>query len=403
MTKRLLVLLFGLLSFLLIRTTAFSQASLDTSNDGQNVVPAIILFIGDGMGSFHRQAAQWYSVGQSGELVMDTLDYSGLSKTASANNLITDSAASATAIATGNKTNNGMISVSPTNQPLTTILETAQEIGLSVGLVTTVQMSHATPAAFAAHVESRTMMNEIAEQIISHRVNILFGGGESYFLPTTSSGCYPNPGVRGDGKNLITQAQNNGYTYVCTEDELDLIIPENEHLVLGLFADEAMTRPFSPSLEKMTGTAIEILSQDPDGFFLMVESGQIDVAAHQNDALNVIGDTLALDRAVTVALSYAAKNPKALVIVTADHETGGLSLSLNPTGSPSEDGPFYMPDGTPFYVNWSTTYHTGVDVPTTAQGYLAHHFIGTYENTHTYTVMNDALYWTVLLPLLITK
>jgi alkaline phosphatase len=141
----------------------------------------------------------------------------------------------------------------------------------------------------------------------------------------------------------------------------------------------------------MTETAIDVLSQDPDGFFLMVEGGQIDWAAHANEAAAVISDTLAFDQAVAVAQSYALTATDTLIIVTADHETGGMNVSLASSGWPDEDGPFLMPAGTPFYINWSSIYHTGADVPVMAQGPWSELLAGTYENTHFYPVMNLAL------------
>jgi sugar lactone lactonase YvrE len=157
---------------------------------------AIILFIGDGMGEAHRTAARWSAVGQSGALAMDRMPFVGWSRTASADNPVTDSAAAGTAIATGVKTNNGMIGQDPDDNPLTTILERAQAKGMAVGLVTTVQMAHATPASFAAHVPDRNMMAEIASQmVLTTEVDVLLGGGEDEFLPTTATGCFGSGGV----------------------------------------------------------------------------------------------------------------------------------------------------------------------------------------------------------------
>lgn len=149
---------------------------------------AIILFIGDGMGDEHRKAGRWASVGQSGQLAMDDLPYQGWLQTASADNPITDSAASATAMATGFKTDNGHISVNPDEAILETILEIAETRGMTTGLVTTVQISHATPAAFAAHVHDRNMYTEIALQMIESGVDVLLGGGEDEFLPANRNG-----------------------------------------------------------------------------------------------------------------------------------------------------------------------------------------------------------------------
>ena len=348
---------------------------------------AIMLFIGDGMSEAHRNAARWSAEGQDGALAMDMMPSLGWSHTASANSAVTDSAAATTALSTGVKTDNGVIGQDPAGNPLTTILEQAQAKGMAVGLVTTVQMAHATPAAFAAHVPDRNMMIEIASQMLTADVGVLLGGGEDEFLPTGVSGCYPEPGERSDGRNLTAEATSAGYTYVCDAASLAGVDPASTPKLLGLFADEGMSRPYSPSLEEMTRKAIDILSQDPDGFFLMVEGGQIDWASHVNNATNTISDTVSFDRAVAVGQTYATSTDNALIIVTADHETGGMSVNL----SSGEQGPFSMPEGTAFYVSWSSWEHSGADVPTTAQGPWADLLDETYENTYIYDVMRLAL------------
>ncbi|MGD2206439.1 MAG: alkaline phosphatase, partial [Anaerolineae bacterium] len=293
---------------------------------------AIILLIGDGMGNAHRTAARWRSVGQDGKLAMDTTPFSGWARTGSANNPVTDSAAAATALATGVKTNNGVIGQDPDGVPVTTILERAKAKGLAVGLVTNVQMAHATPAAFAAHVQSRSVMTEIARQMLAAKVDVLLGGGEDEFLPTTETGCFPEPGERTDGRHLIDEAIAAGYDYVCDAGALASVDPTSTTRLLGLFADEGMTRPYSPSLIEMTQKAIDILSQDPDGFFLMVEGGQIDWASHSNDATHAISDTIGFDQAVSSAQAYASTTGNVLLVITADHETGGMSADLTSSG-----------------------------------------------------------------------
>jgi len=361
---------------------------------------SIMLFIGDGMGEAHRNAARWSDVGQRDALAMDRMPNLGWSHTRNSVGAITDSAAAATALATGVKTTNGRIGQDPAGNPLTTILEQAQARGLAVGLVTTVQMAHATPAAFAAHIPDRNMMTEIASQMLAAEVDVLLGGGEDEFLPPGVDGCYPEPGERSDGRNLITEATSAGYTYVCDAASLAGVDPASTPKLLGLFADEGMARPYSPSLEEMTQKAIDILSQDPDGFFLMVEGGQIDWASHANDATNTISDTVSFDEAVAAGQTYAASTDNSLIIVTADHETGGMSLNL----SAGEQGPFTMPEATAFYVSWSSSDHTGADVPTTAQGPWSDLLDGTYENTYIYDVMRLALGWyPVWLPLILSN
>ncbi len=355
------------------------------------------------MGDAQRTAARWLSVGQTGQLEMDAMPILGWSRTAAADNPITDSAAAGTAIATGVKTNNGVIAMDPFGIPLITILELAQDRGMAVGLVTTTQISHATPATFAAHVPDRNMMAEIALQMLTAQVDVLLGGGEDEFLPTTSTGCYPQAGERTDGRHLIAEAIAAGYAYVCDETGFTAVDPSSTPRLLGLFADENMVRPFSPSLPDMTQMAIDILSQNPQGFFLMVEAGQIDWAGHANDASNIIGDTLEMDQAVLVGKTYATNHPETLITVTSDHETGGMSVDLTPSGAPNEDGPFWMPDGTPFYVNWTTTGHTAADVPTTGQGPWSDLLEGSHENTHIFEVMNSAIDWWIWIPLVLRE
>ena len=339
------------------------------------------------MGEMHRLAARWSAVGEEGKLSMDQLSIKGWTKTGSADNLVTDSAAAATAMASGVKTNNGFLGMDPDFNIVATILEEAKYRGKLVGLVTTTQISHATPAAFAAHIADRNLMTDIAEQLISAEVNVILGGGEDEFLPAGEVGCFPAAGKRTDGRNLIDDALSNGYRFVCDPTEFSAVGAKSTVNLLGIFADEGMVRPFSPTLAEMTQKAIDILSQSVNGFFLMIESGQIDWASHSNDAENTISDTIELDKAVTIAIDYAAKNKNTLVIVTADHETGGMSVSLTSSGTAKEDGPFSMPDGTEFYVNWTTMNHTSSDVPTTSMGPSSDELAGIHDNTDIFNAM----------------
>ncbi|MBW8185218.1 alkaline phosphatase [Shewanella nanhaiensis] len=349
----------------------------------------VILLIGDGMGGEHRKAAQWLSVGINGKLSMDNMPVSGFLQTESANNATTDSAAAATAMATGVKTNNGVISLDASLNFVSTILEEAKSNGKSVGLITTTQITHATPAAFASHVESRYLMTEIAEQITTAGVNVLFGGGEDEFIPASDIGCFPEPGERSDGRNLIDELESSGYEYVCDQDSFDILNPDINNFVLGLFADEGMARPFSPTLASMTSKAIDILSKNPDGFFLMIEGGQIDWASHSNDAANAIADTVAFDEAVEIAKKFASLKNDTLIIVTADHETGGMEVSTSSSGLADEDGPYNIKGGGLFYINWSTTSHTPANVPVTALGPKSDMLTGTNSNTIIHEVISS--------------
>jgi alkaline phosphatase len=385
------------------RESSAKSQILDSAGGQMDHASAVILFIGDGMGAEQRKAGQWLSVGQSGQLIMDQLPVQGWSQTASADNPVTDSAAGATAISTGVKTKNGYIGVDPAGDPLSTILEIAHARGWSTGLITTVQIAHATPASFAAHVPDRNDMTTIAAQLLEEGVEVLLGGGEDEFLRTDQTGHYPEPGERTDGRDLVSEASVAGYTYVYDDSGFQAVNAAGTNQLLGLFADEGMLRPYSPGLAAMTEKAIEILSADPEGFFLMVEGGQIDWAGHANEAALAMEDVLGLDDAVQVALDYRASHADTLVIVTADHETGGMSVGLTSTGAPGEDGPFQMPDDTDFYVNWTTTGHTAADVPVTATGPWSGSLQGTYANTHLFTAMRSALDWWVWLPLVLRQ
>jgi len=380
-----------LVILLLLSNFLFGCIGHDSDSTTSPKAKNIILFIGDGMGAEHRKAARWATVGKNGMLSMDDMPTSGSLQTHSADSAITDSAAAASAMATGVKTNNGVIALDANLSYVSTILEDAKAQGKLVGLVTTTHITHATPAAFASHIENRNLMNEIAEQILVTGVDVLIGGGEDEFLPISNNGCFPEAGERSDGRNLINEAASIGYVYVCDPASFDLIEPASTYQLLGLFADEGMTRPFSPSLADMTKKAIDILSNSSDGFFLMVEGGQIDWASHNNNAANVISNTVAFDEAVEIAKQFASIINDTLIIVTADHETGGLIVSSSSTGLPGEDGPFSTADGDSFYINWSTSDHSAVNVPVTSQGPLSDRLNGVNDNTLIHDVMLSAL------------
>lgn len=358
--------------------------SIDVKDTQSNV----ILFIGDGMGPEHRNAARLMSVGKNEPLSMDDMPVYGTLTTHSADNDITDSAAAATAMATGVKTNNGVISLDENLNYVSTIIEKAKNHNKSVGIVTNTHLTHATPAAFSSHVESRSNMLEIANQMMNAGINVLLGGGEDEFITENDTGCYPEYGERTDGRDLVYEATSNGYKFVCDSASFDLIDPNSTELLLGLFADEGMTRAYSPSLASMTLKAINILSKNSDGFFLLVEGGQIDWASHSNDAENAIADTITLNEAVEVAKQFSLKSNNTLIIVTADHETGGMTISTSPSGLPGEDGPYNIKGGGTFYINWSTFGHTSVNVPVTAMGPQSDMLQGMNDNT----IIHDVIF-----------
>lgn len=389
---------------------------------------SVILYIGDGMGLAQVTAARIYKGNaRDGLLALDRFPRVALVRTYAADQMVTDSAASATAMATGFKTNNGMIALAPDNRRLPTLLERARAAGKSVGVVTSTRLTHATPACFFAHVPDREQEEEIARQLVDEaNLDVAFGGGRLFFLPgTVVDGESGEPGRRkADGRNLIEEAKNNGVRIALRQSEFDALRAEVDSgeldaPVLGLFNAGHMeyeagrlADPWGePSLAEMTRLAIDILSRNPRGYFLMVEGGRIDHACHTNQARLALEDLLAFDDAIAEGLREAQNPDGPLVVVTADHETGGLALNgyrgletsgeaLLTSGSeagadiltfatgpgarrPAETGSHRADLG---YRQAALNYqdssaHTGVDVGLWAAGPGAEHFEGLLDNT----------------------
>ncbi|WP_407667806.1 alkaline phosphatase [Paenibacillus massiliensis] len=233
---------------------------------------------------------------------------------------ITDSASAATAMSAGVKTYNAAIAVDTNQQDVKTVLEQAKEIGKSTGLVATSEITHATPAAFGAHDISRKNMDAIAndyyDELINgeHKVDVLLGGGKTNF-------------VRAD-RDLTKEFTKDGYSYVTNRDAL---LKDSNTKLLGLFADGGLDKMIdrtsaTPSLEEMTNAAIDRLSKNDKGFFLMVEGSQIDWAGHDNDVVGAMSEMEDFERAFQAAIDFAKKDGHTLVVATADHSTGGFSL-----------------------------------------------------------------------------
>jgi alkaline phosphatase len=317
--------------------------------DLEGVPRNIILLIGDGMGISQITAAE--IINEDQELAITSLPYLALVTNHPVGNYVTDSAAAATAMATGNKTRNGFISMDPYGERLTTILESGKGVGKSTGIVTTTIINHATPAAFLAHEISRSNYDAIAEQLLLSDADLLLGGGSSAF-----SGFNP---------------EENGYTVIHNREEL---LGFGDGKVLGLFTRDHMNYNSSrnpviePSLAEMTENSIRLLSDDPEGFILVVEGGLIDQAAHDNNPEDTLEELLEFDKAVYAALSFAAERNDTLVLVTADHDTGGFAV----TGGISPNTPYY---------NWISTSHTGVMVPVYGFGASAEQVLTLKDNT----------------------
>ncbi|HLR51469.1 MAG TPA: alkaline phosphatase [Candidatus Avamphibacillus sp.] len=294
-------------------------------NNGK--VKNVIVMIGDGMGPSYTTAYRYMKDDPITPHMETTVfdDYLvGMSMTYANDpeENITDSAAGATAIASGVKTYNGAIGLDVNKNEVETVLETAKKKGMSTGLVSTSQINHATPAAFAAHNESRQNYNEIADEYFDAKINgepkvdVMLGGGTDYF-------------VRED-RNLVEEFQEAGYHYVTNRD--DMLENESEQL-LGLFAPvglpKLIDREDSPSLQEMTEVALEQLSKNKDGFFLMVEGSQIDWAGHANDSVGAMSEMEDFAQAFETVIEFAENDKHTQVVLTADHSTGGFSIGLD--------------------------------------------------------------------------
>ncbi|HPT83849.1 MAG TPA: alkaline phosphatase [Limnochordia bacterium] len=331
-------------------------------------VKNVILLIGDGMGINQITAARLsLAEGAYAVLNLDTMPYTGFSINFAANNLVTDSAAAATALATGFRTDTGRLGTLPDGTAAESIMLKAKERGLSIGLVATVKVTDATPAAFLVNADHRAFERDIAAAILEAGPDVLLGGGADAF------GI--NPFTKKPKSNaLILKALEQGYTFVADRDgllELD-ITPEMKLIGLFIGGDlsfELTRLPTEPSLLEMTGRALELVSQNPQGFFLLVEGSRIDRAGHTNSLKELVGEVLMFDQVVGLALDFARENPDTLVVVTADHETGGLTIT---GGDPAGENVTYA---------WTSTAHTGSMVPIYAFGPGAERFSGTLQIT----------------------
>ena len=313
----------------------------------------VILMIGDGMGTSQVYAGL---TANKGNLYLNNFTKVGFSKTYSSDNYITDSAAGGTALSTGVKTYNGAIGVNADTASVKTILEMAEEKGLATGLASTSSITHATPASFIAHQPKRSMYEEIAADFLKTDIDVFIGGGYKHFTE------------RKDGRNLVNELKQNGYKVL---QDINTISEVQSGKLAGLTAPEHNGRVNERGnlLPIATKTAINILKKDKDGFFLMVEGSQIDWAGHQNNTIYAVEEMLDFDRSVGQALEFAAKNRKTLIVVTADHETGGMGIN----GGNFENGMLK--------AGYTTGGHTGVMVPVFAFGPGAENFTGIMDNT----------------------
>lgn len=319
-------------------------------------VKNIIVMVPDGCSQSIQTLARWV---KGSDLHVDALS-SGMVKTYMANSVITGSAAAGTAFATGHKTTARFLGIGPSDDkyaflstytptaapyvPLASVLEGAKMQGRATGLIATSRITHATPAAYACHIQDRGWDNEIMEHIVYENVDVVFGGGARHLIPTgdvyTTSFGDTWKGKRTDGENLMQVLADRGYVFVDNKDDM---MAHNRGPIWGMFDDSHMDpeldrddlHPTQPSIAEMTEKAIDILSQDKDGFFLMVEGSQVDWAGHSNDAAYMVNDFIAFDEAVGKAIKFAKRNKNTLVLIFPDHNTGALSIGHQQADQPS--------------------------------------------------------------------
>jgi alkaline phosphatase len=340
-----------------------SFLSFQISEAQTNPVKNVILMIGDGMG-----AAQVYAglIANHGWLNLEKVQFVGFHKNQSTSDFVTDSGAGATAFSIGEKTHNSAIGVDQFDVPKPTILEIAKQHKKATGLVVSCSIEHATPAAFISHQPQRSMFDEIAEDIAKSKIDMFIGGGRKYFYD------------RKDKKNLLDTLSKNGFQVA---NGLNAIQNIHEGKLAGFIAEEEPVRVTlgrGDQLLQSTNKALEILSKNKDGFFLMVEGSQIDWGGHANDSSYVLNEMVDFDKAIGAVLEFAKNDKNTLVVITADHETGGMSIL---------DGDFTSGN---VKMKFTTDGHTGVMIPVYSFGPNAEKFSGIYQNSDIFFKMMNA-------------
>jgi alkaline phosphatase len=317
----------------------------------------VILLIGDGMGPEAVGLAIYYNRFMNGAdkpLNMERLmaeGNTGYCLTYQYGTVVTDSASAATALASGVKTRDAMIGKDHDGRPMKTIVDVAAKLGKSTGVLSDTRLTHATPAGFYASIIHRDMESDIAAQFVDRGdVTVALSSGAQFFIPKGTK-VEEHPDLRGttkaagwgtskreDSRDLVREAKAKGYAIVANESELSALDPRGTDKVLGLIGATAFPSAIDrqphhntgvPRLSTMTTKALEILGRNPRGFFLMVEGGQVDWVEHANDVASVLHEMLEFDQAIGVAMSFAESNPDTLVVVTADHDTGGMAIAYN--------------------------------------------------------------------------
>ena len=347
-----------------LRIAVFLVVGPTVSADAQSAPTRVILFIGDGVGVSYWTIAAF----ARDHLAVHQFQVMGLVDTRSSDRKVTDSAAGATAYAAGIRTYNGAIGVGPDSMPVKTVLEVAKELGMGTGLVATSRITHATPASFAAHVITRADEFTIAAHMAKLEIDVILGGGRGIW----------DGSFRPDSIDLLEHVLAYS-TYVETPQQLEDLDLDEVDSLFGLFTWSHMPAAThrSPTLPQMTQAALDVLDRNPKGFFLMVEGSQPDWRAHGNESIETVtAEILDFDDAIGVGLEYQQRNPETLIVVVADHETGGLA---------AQEVVGRLSDGTEFHldsleVRYTSESHTAQMIPLFASGPEAEGFGGIIQN-----------------------
>ena len=350
--RKLSILFFSILMILsFLSSCKVKETEIKTHEPSKAV--NVIYMIGDGMSLPEIYAAM---LAVDNDLAFSQFPYSGIVKTRSASNDITDSAAAGTALACGGKTSNGMVGMTPDSIPMRSVLDVLSENGKSTGIVVTCYATHATPATFYAKVPDRKQYETIAEQMMNcDKLNMMIAGGRKHF------------NEREDNRNLLEEMKQKGWTVYDTLANID--VTNKKYAVLVDDGHVPVISERGDFLPRGVKTALETLDGNENGFFLMVEGSLIDFACHDNDSAYMVNEIKDFSDAIQVAMDYAKTHDNTLLVVTADHETGGLTLK-DPNGHYDNPSTFF-----------STHSHTCLPVMVFAYGPGAEQFTGWMENS----------------------
>lgn len=348
------------LGAVLLLVTLSATAALAAQPAPIRPVRGIILFIGDGMGLGQVSVASELLFGGHGSLFLEGAPVIGLVRTYAADNMVTDSAAAATAMATGTRTDREKVGLDPDGRLLHGIFEAASRSGLATGFVTTSGLVDATPAGYVAHVESRYDFTSILWQMLASRVDVLIGGDFTGYARAAHDPAY---------RDLLASAEQAAPPCTKVVKSAAALATARAPVVALLPPRPEMPEQYGPPLVVTTRRALELVASQPTGFLLVIESGVTDLMGHDNNADGLAHGVAELDRAVRLAVRMARARGDVLVLVTADHDTGGLALLDRP-----------LPEGQA-NVAWATTNHTALWVPLFSFGPSAARFSGVLDNT----------------------